>query len=271
MKLLIEAGIFPEYQDHMMLLASKHKITHTVWDSKSYPPYGGKDNKVFFIGSILTALNLKASQYCHQIWLDKQFDYFNFSGHVSPILNSEYCGMSFGNLSNLIRNEGSLQFDDEVEVFIKSNSGYKTVPGHTSSLKNFVNDNIYKVFNETVLIMAPKQQIAREYRMVVRCQSNDDSSEWSNSVVASNLFMKGGEFVETNEEAPTEVKDKVVEIMNASTYHPFPMFVLDVATDICGAVKIVEANSLNTSGLYGIDIESVLLNLKEILQKEVIS
>ena len=269
MKLLIEAGIFPEYQDHLILLAAKHKITHTLWDSKSYPPYQGKDNSVFFFGSILTARNLQNAKYQHQIWLNKEFDYFNLSGHVWPILNSEYVGMSFGNIANIIKRESGFGFDDNFEIFIKSNSGYKTIPGHLSTVNNFIKENIYQVFNEDVVIMAPKQQILKEYRMVVRCEPNDDSSDWSNSIVCSNLFMKNGQFVETNEEAPQEVIDKVVQILNASTYHPFPMFTLDVAIDSKDEVKPIEANSLNTSGLYGCNLESVLLNLKEILDEQV--
>lgn len=269
MRLLIEAGVFPEYQDHLLLLASKHKITHTLWDSKSYPPYHGRDNKVFFFGSILTARNLQNANYQHQIWLNKEFDYFNFSGHVHPILNNEYVAMSFGNLSNLVKEESNFSFDDTVEVFIKSNSGYKTIPGHTSTIHNFVKDNIYQVFNEDVVIMAPKQTILKEYRMVVRCESNDDGSDWGNTIVCSNLFMKDGQFVETNESAPTEVVDEVARILNASTYHPFPMFTLDVAINHKNEVKPIEANSMNTSGLYGCDLESVLLNLEEILEKEV--
>lgn len=267
MKLLIEAGIFPEYQDHLMLLAAKHKITHTLWDSKSYPPYDGKDNKVFFIGSILTALNLINAKYRYQIWLNKEFDYFNFSGHVTPILNNEYVGMSFGSLSNLTKSSNIS--DDLSEIFIKSNSGYKTIPGHLSTINNFVKDNIYQVFNEAVVIMAPKKQILKEYRMVVKCESNDNESDWTNSIICSNLFMENNQFVETNESAPQEIIDEVTKILNASTYHPFPMFTLDVAIDDKMEVKPIEANSINTSGLYGCDIESVLLNLKEILEKEI--
>lgn len=265
MKLLIEANVFPEYQDHLTSLAAKNKISYTVWDPKSYPPYDGKDTSVFFFGSILTALNLKAAKYSHQIWLDRQFDYFNFSGHMPELLNAEYLGMSFGALKRVITQQRE---EDTEPVFIRSNSGYKTVPGHVSLVTDFISQNIYKIFNEEVVIISGIQDdIIAEYRYVIRCEPSDDESDWNYKIISGDTYILNGQFNDSLKTPPQEITDQVIKILNESTYHPFPMFTLDVAHTPYGKAKIIEANSLNTSGLYGNDLEAVLLNLREIIDE----
>lgn len=259
MKLLIELGAFPETQDALISACRDLKIEYTLWDHKSYPPYKPNDNQVWFYGTIPTALNLKNAKYSYQIWLGKEFDFTYFTGHLNgATLNQIFAVVPFGHLPFIVQDE---------DIFIRSNSGYKVLGGGIDSVENVVKDA--NLFKEELVVLAEKQFIKEEYRCIVRASVNEEKEGYVYDIIGSSLYIRHEEMVDSTKGLSEKNSAVLLEMMGKSSYGPYPLFIVDVALLINGQLKIIEANSINTSGLYGCDLKKMVETINSIIETEV--
>jgi hypothetical protein len=263
MKVLLEQGAFPESQDKLLKELDNLRIDHTLWDSKSYPPYEGQDKDVFFYGSIGTALNLKNAGYAHQIYLGKEFEYSYFHSHINKMFNEDvlYCTKNFA-MKKSKMGPTRLSADD---IFCRSNSGNKLLVGAVRTYAQVIQDLEHSpLFEESLLALAEKRELNDEYRCIVKCKYDNQTDLWGYDVVCSSLYMGAGAPIESDKQLDEVLIKQLLNIFETSTYHPFPLFVCDVHVDKTNKVSIVEINSPNCSGLYGCDINQFLQEVNKL-------
>jgi hypothetical protein len=262
MKFLIELGIFPENEETFSKVLTSMKVDHSFWDGQSNPPYDKKDNKVFFIGSIVTALKIKQLGYSYQVWLGPEFDYSFFGSHLVNLLNNSFFLITHGQAMNVHKDlVGTERINQD---FIRSNSGYKRFQGGLYSVDVYmVESERQAIPREEIMVFAHKLEIAQEYRLVIRCKFDEISDLWEYDLVTYSQYEG-----EKRELSNDEIKGIICDLQ-VSTYHPYPLFCLDVGLHK-DAIKIIEANSINTSGYYDSDFRSMVENILEIEKKEII-
>ena len=262
MKFLIELGIFPENEKVFSEVLTSMKIDHSFWDGQSNPTYDKKDNKVFFIGSILTALKIKQLGYAYQVWLGPEFDYSFFGSHLVNLLNSPFYLITHGQAIDAQKDlVGTERINQD---FIRSNSGYKRLQGGLYSADVYVVESARQAIpREEIMVFAHKKEIAQEYRLVIRCKFDEISDLWEYDVVTYSQY--DGEKKDLTDD---QIKEIICDLQN-SGFHPYPLFCLD-----CGKcnneIKIIEANSISTSGYYSCAFRSIVENILEIEKKEII-
>ena len=250
MKFLIELGVFPENEKVFAETLTDMQIDHAFWDGQSNPPYDKKDNKVFFIGSIITALKIKQVGYAYQVWLGKEFDYSYFGSHLKDLLNSPFYLITHAQA--LVAANQIVGADRNIQDFVRSDSGYKKFQGDLYSVDMYLMESERKAIpKEEVMVFAEKRNIAQEYRLVVKCKYDEISDLWEYDIVTYAQYA--------GEDKPLTSLDVtgIISDLSTSTFHPYPLFILDVCISE-EKIKIVEANSINTSGYYACDFRRIV-------------
>jgi hypothetical protein len=262
MKFLIEANAFPEEQNEILRVLDEMRIEHTIWNPDGRPPYLAADNHVFFIGTIKNALALQRVGARFQIWLGKEFDYSFFGSHLNNLLNDRFLLVTYGQLlRNVFSDPEALK--DHSQDYIRSNSGYKVFTGGLYSAPvAYVELEKANIFPEEILVAAEEKEISEEFRLVIRSQYDDISGLWFNKVVTQSSYPDYGAKL-------SDVQIKGIEAdLDSGTYRPYPLWILDVAISK-GEVKQLEANSINTSGLYQCDFKAIVNEILDIEKKEI--
>lgn len=264
MKVLIESGIFPDEQDAITKACKALKIDYSTWSSSSFPPYSENDNKVFFYGSILTASKLKKSKYRYQIWLGQEFDYSYFGASLCrDLLNSRFALMPFGAIKYHSKRQEDL--DDNDKIFIRSNSGKKLFGGGLFTAKEFIMSNPLMNLDDLLVFAEPKN-IGKEYRCIVGGTEEEFGDKNLQIITHSSYGWNDEEYTAMSE---TNLS-KTMEILSRNDiYHPYPMWVMDVV-EFENSIKIVECNSINTSGWYGCNVEKIIAELDSLIRTQVI-
>jgi len=260
MRFLIEADIFPEEQKALVDALTELRVDHSIWNPEGCPIYLAADNHVFFYGSIQSALRLKEVGARFQIWLGNEFDYHYFGAHLSNLLNEDYCLFTYAQLLSFKDEEN---YSNDVRYF-RSDSGYKKFQGGLYTAKEFYSEGErVNLFKEDLLVFADKKKIDREYRLVIRSQYDEMSDMWNNAVISQTSYLK-------EEEPLTRLEiAKIESDLNCDTYRPYPLWVLDVAVSE-GEIFQLEANSINTSGLYNSDYKAIVGAILDIEKKEIV-
>ena len=264
MKFLIEADIFPEEQAKLIAVLQELKIEYSVWNKEGRPPYKSAENHVFFYGSIASAIGLQRAGARFQLWIGPQFEYSYFGAHLDDMLNDPFIVLPYGSIvREQAKNNHDLNSKDE--MFFRSDSGFKKLQGGLYTAKGFLGEaERVNIFKEDLIIAAEPKKIDSECRCIIRSQYNDDNGLWTHKVVTSSTYIPdNGKALQYCDEQTIERK------LNASTYRPFPMWVLDVAF-LDGELYQLEANSLNTSGLYNCDMKLIVEEILKIEEKEII-
>ena len=244
MKILIEDSIFPEEQDSISKACKALKIDYATWSSSSFPPYKEDDNKVFFYGSILTASKLKKSKYRYQIWLGQEFDYSYFGASLcGDLLNDLFGLVPFGVLKHHLKNRDSL--NEKEKMFIRSNSGKKLFGGGLFTEKEFVSSNPLMNLDD-LLVFAEAKNIGKEYRCVVGGTEEEFGDKNLQIITHSSYGWDDQEYTQMSETDLSKTKEV---LSHNDIYHPYPMWIMDVV-EFKNSIKIVECNSINTSGWY---------------------
>lgn len=265
MKFLIEANAFPENQERFLDTLSDMKIENTIWNPEGRPPYLAADNHVFFYGSITSALALQRVGARFQIWLGKEFDYSYFGGHLDNLLNSDHILLSYGVILQQNKNYGKMVVPKKNDkMFFRSNSGYKQLQGALYTADEFLEEcNRINLFKEDLIVIADPRLIDWEYRAVIRSHYDDIADLWDHKVVTSCPY---GEKLgpQLTEKQIRKIEDE----LNCSSYHPYPLWILDLAT-AKDEIFQLEANSINTSGLYDLDLKLIIGEILDIEKKEI--
>ena len=260
MKFLIESDVFPEEQKALVEALTELRVDHSIWNPEGTPVYLAADNHVFFYGSIQSALRLKEVGARFQIWLGLEFDYHYFGAHLSNLLNKDYQLLTYANcLWSGDKENKSLN-----KAYFRSDSGYKKFQGGLYTAGEFYREaERVNLFREDIIVVSDKVKIDREYRLVIRSQYDEMSDMWNNAVISQTSYLK-------EEELLTRLEiTKIESDLNCDTYRPYPLWVLDVAVSE-GEIFQLEANSINTSGLYNSDYKAIVGAILDIEKKEIV-
>ncbi len=263
MKVLLEQGAFPETQDKLLKELDNLRIDHTLWDSKSYPPYDGQDKDVFFYGSIGTALNLKNAGYAHQIYLGKEFEYSYFHSHIDEMFNEDvlFCTKAFA----IKKSKKGPKELSAADMFCRSNSGNKLLVGAVRTSAQVIQDlEDSPMFPESLLVLAEKRELNDEYRVVCGCKYDEESDRHTFDIVCSSKYMGKGTIVDGGPPLSAELEQDLLDIIRFSDYNTIPLFVCDVHVDEENKLTVVEINSPNCSGLYGCDLNKFLQKVSKL-------
>jgi len=261
MKFLIELNVFPENEENFSKILTDLKIDHCFWDGESNPPYEKNDNKVFFIGKIYTALKIKQLGYSYQVWLGPEFDYSYFGSHLNNLLNDDFLMGTCSQINKIYLTDNSIPPNEM--VYIRSNSGYKRFQGDLYSRDIFLMESKkHALPQEEILVLASEKEIAQEYRLVIKSKYDEISDLWEYDVITYSQY-EGEKRELTNGEVRNIIQD-----LETSTYRPYPLFILDVC--ICEEkIKILEANSINTSGYYTCNLQRIVESILKIEKEEI--
>lgn len=262
LKFLIELGIFHENEKVFEDTLVEMKIDHCFWDGESNPPYDKKDNKVFFIGSIVNALKIKQFGYAYQVWLGPEFDYSYFGSHLNNLLNDPFYLTTHAQALNAQKDlVGTERVDPD---FIRSNSGYKRFQGGLYSADLYlVETERLAIPKEEIMAFAHKKEIAQEYRLVIKTKYDEKSDLWEYELVTYNQYEG-----DQRNLSDGEIKN-IINDLETSTFRPYPLFILDVCI-FEEKVKILEANSINTSGYYKCNFRRIVESILKIEKEELI-
>lgn len=260
MKFLIEANIFPEDDAKLIAALKELRVEYALWNKDGRPPYKSAENDVFFYGSIHSALALRRlSRF--QIWLGPEFDYTYFTAHLEDCLNQDIVTMPYG---SMIREWNALlEHNKEDKLFFRSNSGYKNFQGGLYTADEFVGEaKRVNLFKEDLIIAADPKEIHSEHRLVIRSQYDDVSGLWKHKVITDSCYIGSDKLTKNDWRA-------IENDLDTSSYHPYPLWILDIA--VCGVdLKQIEANSINSSGLYNCDYKAIVNEILDIEKKEIV-
>lgn len=261
MHFLIENMVFPETQKKLVDTLCEMRVNHTVWDASVNPPLDGRDSGVFVFGRIDTVMHLLAGRYRYQLWFGPKFDYSYLMGHLDSLLNEVSMLLPVKSLYRMLMLEG----DDEIDVFYRSNSAFKKLVGAVRSNGQLLVDlKESNLFNEELIVLSEEKDIKDEYRLIIRAEHKEEEDAWVYKIITSSHYMSSGNVITDGDELPESYYTKVLDILDRSTFHPYPMFALDVTIDKDDKIKIIEANSLNTCNLYTCDIRKVIESILEV-------
>lgn len=144
--------------------------------------------------------------------------------------------------------------------FIKPNEDTKAFTAEVLSRDAFfvfknkilqIGDEYSTVTRNTRVVIASPKEISAEYRFFVV----------DGKVITQSLYKSGGTVYYSShvDEYIIEFAQKMVD-----TYQPDRAFVLDVAITPEG-LKVIEVNSINSSGLYAIDVQKMIFAIEEML------
>lgn len=174
----------------------------------------------------------------------------------------KYYGENMLNYDSIVVNFGC---SDELipnisEFFIKPNEDTKAFTAEIISRDDFLifknkimamGDQYSTVTPDTKVVIASPKEIFSEYRFFVV----------DGKVITQSLYKSGGTVYYSSavDEYIIEFAQKMVDC-----YQPDRAFVLDVAITPDG-LKVIEVNSINSSGLYAIDVQKMIFAIEEML------
>lgn len=232
--------------------------SHWRYDLDRYKELGD----FFFFGSIETALRLKEIG-VGNIHLDKSFEFSNYAREInakSYLLNDHYFVCSSKDVNNIINHTKA--FNEYGLVFAKPDSYLKLFDG---GLYHF-SDEMFDGLDDFRVILSNPKTIAKEYRcFLVRGkvksvsvyrefgrlrEYNDDEHERNIDVVnfAEEYFEQSAKLAEL----PSNIVIDIAEMM------------INVTSKV---LKVIEVNSINTSGFYLCDIRKITKAIQKEFKK----
>lgn len=144
------------------------------------------------------------------------------------------------------------------KFFIRPNSGRKTFSGNivdTENLESFINHIKQNInLDKELIFVSPFKNIKREYRFFISHKK----------ILSCGVYLENNEII-LNEakEIPMELASLVADVVCSGfgLNFPFDNYVLDVAETDSGYF-VIEVNSFNTSGIYGLNIEKIINNIE---------
>lgn len=228
----VERGVFPENEKSLEQILGDRLVyfTNSI-DGFEFE----KDIRTPFIvySSIVAGRKLLRAKNCIN-WLYNSVYNCNYYLHKfgNLALNNIHIYTTKANLPNLIDMFGKEQ------LFIKENSGYKTFTGQV--FDHGTMQDLQLVYPEDFLLLAPKKSIEKEWRVVI----------------SDGKPLTGSGYPDTKE-CGQDVLDFAEKCVKLSEYDPAPMWTLDICQSN-GELKVLEANSLLSSGWYFCDTEKII-------------
>jgi len=193
-------------------------------------------SKRFVYSSINGALVYYRKKLCENL------DYLTYVGKLGDEALNYYSNiMTYQIFKNRIRNKDYIYTD----IFIKPISPVRTFPGtllHISQVNDFIaNCELLKVPNSELIFVSPLDKyIQEEYRFVVINKEIITCSKYRD-------FLG----VKIDNKVPDKAIGYTKKII--SMFNPQKGYIIDVCMRRNGEYKVVEYNSIHTSGLYACD------------------
>ena len=145
-------------------------------------------------------------------------------------------------------------------VFVRPDSGFKTFTGQTISYDNWEEgiklvDQTSSVMDETMIVVAPMQEILGEFRFVIA----------DRKVVAGSEY-RWDDKLDIRRDWPPECEELAQKVADLD-WQVDCVYVCDVALTPHGP-KIVEVNSFSCAGLYACDLHAVVEAVSAAAYKE---
>jgi hypothetical protein len=146
---------------------------------------------------------------------------------------------------------------DSVPFFVKQEKGYKHLNGHVydNATCDLVRDIL---FPHELLMIAPISTFGREFRFVI-----DDND---NIITYSEYSLD----CDYSEPVPDSAVEFVKKTMQAVNYYPSNIWTLDICEyphKGSGQYRVVEPNSLLSSGWYNADVEKIVNAVDKIVSE----
>lgn len=259
MKWLVEPEVFKEDGQRFVDTLKKLKVDHTVVEfGKPYDSYFVKCGSDYILhGSLQFAKAAKQLQPRFKVFctLPKYECTYYYPRFGNYLFNSNYIMLPFGDL--LRRKDYLFNTFYNSCLFIRPSSGNKDFTGLVLTKDAW--DHEMKVLRlsmdpESLVVIAPPQEISREWRLVVV----------NNKVVASSLY-KENEKITRSAGAPEKVLEYAETVLANVNYKPDPAWVLDVAeADDTKALAVLEVGSFSCCGFYHCDGEAIVKAIEEL-------
>ena len=160
------------------------------------------------------------------------------------LLNENHVFATFGEL--IRRKDFFYNAFETNQLFIRPNSGRKVFTGFSLNKKEFDKEisalsQLTSVMPETLILIAPSQEILEEYRLIIV----------NRQVITGSQYQRNGN-IELSSKIPQEVEEMAYQIAN-TPWQPDIAYVCDIALTHKGP-RVIELNAMSTSGLYLSDI-----------------
>lgn len=183
----------------------------------------------------------------HYWYLDKmKFSYFSTYYENNLLLNNEYQISTFKEFIN----------NTKEVCFFRPDVSTKTISGNIYNPNNNTDYNFYKdkIPLHDIVVKAPLKNILEEYRLFII----------NKKLVTGSRYIKKNKIESKN----ISILDNYNEIYDFSLkaiecWEPDICYTLDVCLLEDMSYKIVEVNSINSSGLYESDIETLIKHISE--------
>jgi hypothetical protein len=206
-----------------------------------------------FYGSIQIARQLQKRGF-FSFLPDNAFDYCNWLSRFGSLaLNQSHLYLEAGCFRQMVHTLGL----KEGQFFVKQEKGYKTLSGHvynepmTTLIERLL-------FPEELLVLAPLQKLGREFRFVIV------DKDFDNRILTQSAYSYEDE---CRSDVPQSAIDFAQACLDATHYYPAQIWTLDICElghEDSGQYRVVEPNSLLTSGWYKCDVAAIVAEVDRI-------
>ena len=260
---LIEADVFPDYQDELLRVVRETGAKATLltgakagysFDEAGQPDLRIVNNseRVIFHGCIGLAERIVE----RTIWkpgVYGDFDrlsctsYFPVFGEF--LLNDRYSMLPLGDVRRM-REELFSRFGSTGQFFMRPNTTRKVFAGMVISHETFDRDlefaSFYDVPAHELVVVSPVQSIDSEWRFVVA----------GGRVVCGSCYHDHDKPCRTATYSP-EAYQFAESVANAG-WEPDPVWTIDVALNAAGSYRLIEIGSFSYANLYGCDLRKMV-------------
>lgn len=260
---ILENHIFEDNQELLQEAILRAGMTYEIVD---YIPFGGGDfsrfgPQDFLFGSLEFSLRvMKDSPTCTVFNSVKDFEcssyYREFKGRL---LNSDCTMIPYRQL----REDAADLFEkfgrgDHHCIFVRPSSGLKTFTGLVMCRKTLGNDIEFierysDIPPDTLIVVAPARNIAREYRFVVK----------EGIIVTGSLYKIGSDTRRLRMSRAHRAFGIAQDFLKGIRFNPDPMWVMDTCQTDDGEWHVLEVGCLSCAGLYGCDLDKIVHAVKD--------
>jgi len=273
---IIEKYLFDEYENELVQHIKDSGMNVSLFDSslsrfdniQNYVENKFTENDIVIMhGSLQMGKRMLRTPIYPGIFLTlENYECYNYYGYFgNHLLNSNYMMMG---LNDVLRNKDKI-FDsfNSDEIFIRPSNGYKSFTGQTLKKDNFDTnfDILTKSYggldNNTLVLVAPTQEIEEEWRFVVIDGKVISGSLYMDSKNRTNwdaYYYKG-----CDDTLAQSFAEKMV-----GYYQPDKAYTLDVCRMKNGEYKLIEINSFFCASMYGNDLKKIVKSVNKLCINE---
>lgn len=220
-----------------------------------------KEVPVIFHGALFLAQRFKRSNLARGVFWDNvryNCSYY-YSMFDSFLLNKKYYILSLRHL--LGRMDAAYEYyASKNSLFIKTDSGNKPFAGRVVQrldFKLFYERHINHLDPETMVIVAPPQEIIEEYRFVIA----------DKKVITGCQYMLNGKFAKCDK-IRWDALCFAQDVAKTTKYAPARAWVMDVCVTKDGNISVLEVNSFSCSSLYDCNYDEIVDIVSQIVVDE---